>query len=208
MDIGAYTRGFAIGAGLIMAIGAQNMFVLTQGAKRQRQWLVAACCSLCDALLIGLGVGGGGAVAAASPLAAALLGLGGAVFLAVYGLRAGISALRSGGEGLSLGGETPSARAVVVTSLALSLLNPHALLDTLVLLGGMAAGLEDGARLSFGAGAASASVCWFFSLSLGGRMLAPVLRRRSAWRVLDGVVCATMLALAVDIGRGALAGIV
>jgi L-lysine exporter family protein LysE/ArgO len=206
-DFGAYSRGFAMSAGLIMAIGAQNVFVLTQGARRQRQWLVAGCCTLCDILLIALGVCGGGALAAASPMASALLGLAGAGFLAVYGALACRSALRSGGEGLLPGGEAPSARAVLATTLAVSLLNPHALLDTIVLIGGMAGSLPAGARAAFGMGAATASACWFFSLSLGGRALAPVLRRRSAWRVLDVCVCATMWALAADIGRGALEGL-
>ncbi len=199
-------QGFGLGFGLIVAIGAQNVFVLTQGARGHRPWLVAGVCTLCDALLIAAGVGGVGLAAARAPLAASLLACAGVLFLAVYGLRALHSALRGASPGLVAGAEPAPLGAILLTALGVSLLNPHALLDTVVLLGGLSSQLDGPGRLSFGLGAVLASACWFFSLSLGGRLLAPVLRRPAAWRVLDVLVCLTMWTLAAGIGREVLSG--
>ncbi|MBU1229663.1 MAG: LysE/ArgO family amino acid transporter [Proteobacteria bacterium] len=194
-------QGFALSLGLIVAIGAQNVFVLTQGARGRSPWLVAGVCSACDALLIAAGVGGVGAMAARSPLASGLLTLAGALFLATYGLRALRHAWR--GEALGLGAEAPAPplKAIVCTALGVSLLNPHALLDTVVLIGGLSSRLDGPGRLNFGLGAMLASACWFYSLSLGGRLLAPLLRKPAAWRVLDVLVCLTMWALAAGLVR-------
>lgn len=199
-----YVQGFALSAGLIMAIGAQNVFVLTQGARGHRPWFVAGVCTACDALLIAAGVGGVGALAAGSPGVSGLLALGGALFLACYGWRAFRNAVL--GESLSLSEDAarPTARAILLAACGVSLLNPHALLDTVVLIGGLSSRLDANGRLLFGLGAVTASACWFFSLSLGGRLLAPVLRRPGAWRVLDVLVGLTMWGLAAGIGREAL----
>lgn len=194
-------QGFALGAGLIVAIGAQNVFVLTQGARRHRPWLVAGVCAGCDALLIAAGVGGVGTAAASSPSVVSALTLCGAVFLLVYGLRALKSALRGESLGLDETAPPPPLRVILLTALGVSLLNPHALLDTVVLIGGLSSRLDAPGRLSFGLGAALASLCWFSALSLGGRALAPVLRRPGAWRVLDGLVCLTMWGLAAGLLR-------
>jgi len=199
-----FAQGFALSAGLIVAIGAQNVFVLTQGARGHRPWLVAGVCTVCDALLIAAGVGGVGTLAAASPGVSGLLALAGAAFLAVYGLRALVSVLRGESMGLAEDTAKPRLRAIIIAAAGVSLLNPHALLDTVVLIGGLSSQLEAGGRLFFGLGAVTASACWFFSLSLGGRLLAPLLRRPSAWRVLDVLVCLTMWGLAASIGRDAL----
>jgi L-lysine exporter family protein LysE/ArgO len=198
-----YAQGFALSAGLIVAIGTQNVFVLTQGARGHRPWLVAGVCTACDGLLIAAGVGGVGALAAASPGVSGFLALAGAAFLLIYGLRAFKSAFS--GESLGLAGDAalPSLRAILLGALGVSLLNPHALLDTVVLIGGLSSRLDAGGRVLFGLGAVTASACWFFSLSLGGRLLAPVLRRPGAWRVLDVLVGLTMWALAAGIGREA-----
>lgn len=202
-----FVQGFALSAGLIMAIGAQNVFVLTQGARGHRPWLVAGICTACDGLLIALGVGGVGTLAAQSPLLSGALALAGAAFLAVYGLRAFFSALKGESLGLDQDAARPSLRAILASALAVSLLNPHALLDTIVLIGGLSSQLDAAGRALFGSGAVCASACWFFSLSLGGRLLAPVLRSPRAWRVLDGLVCLTMWVLAYGIGREALTGL-
>jgi L-lysine exporter family protein LysE/ArgO len=200
-------QGFGLGFGLIVAIGAQNVFVLTQGARGHRPWLVAGVCTVCDALLISVGVGGVGTAVAQAPLASSLLALAGVLFLALYGLRALQSAMR--GEALGLDGEAESAplSVILLTALGVSLLNPHALLDTVVLIGGLSSRLDAAGRFSFGLGAVLASGCWFFSLSLGGRLLAPVLRRPAAWRVLDALVCLTMWTLAAGLGRDVLNGL-
>jgi L-lysine exporter family protein LysE/ArgO len=202
-----FAQGFALSGGLIVAIGAQNVFVLTQGARRHRPWLVAGVCTVCDALLIAAGVGGVGGLAAGRPGVSGALGLAGAAFLAVYGLRALTRAWRGESLGLDESAQSPGVRAIILTALGVSLLNPHALLDTVVLIGGLASQLDAGARLAFGLGAATASACWFFSLSLGGRVLAPFLKRPQAWRMLDCLVCLTMWGLAAGIGREALAAL-
>lgn len=199
-----YIQGVALSAGLIMAIGAQNVFVLTQGARGHRPWLVAGVCTACDGLLIAAGVGGVGALAGGSPGISGLLALAGAAFLTVYGLRAFRSAATGASMGLSTDTAKPTLRAIVLTALGVSLLNPHALLDTVVLIGGLSSRLTPEGRLLFGLGAVTASACWFFALSLGGRLLAPVLHRPGAWRVLDVLVGLTMWGLAASIGREAL----
>lgn len=204
-QIAVFTKGFALSAGLIVAIGAQNVFVLTQGARRHRPWLVAAVCTVCDALLISAGVGGVGRLIAGNTTLSGALGLAGAVFLAVYGLRALRGALAGESMTADVQEPAPDARAIVLTALGVSLLNPHALLDTVVLIGGLSGRLAEGTRLAFGLGAACASASWFFTLSLGGRLLAPLLRRPAAWRALDALVCLTMWGLAIGVGREGLA---
>jgi L-lysine exporter family protein LysE/ArgO len=196
-----FAHGFALGFGLIVAIGAQNVFVLTQGARGHRPWLVAGVCTACDALLIFVGVGGVGLAAARSPVVSGLLSLAGVVFLALYGLKALRSVFSGESLGLDVAAKPATLRSILLTALGVSLLNPHALLDTVVLIGGLSARLDAPGRLSFGLGAALASGCWFFALSLGGRLLAPVLSRPLAWKVLDAVVCLTMWALAAGLLR-------
>ncbi|MGE4553653.1 MAG: LysE/ArgO family amino acid transporter [Desulfovibrionaceae bacterium] len=200
----ALLQGFGLGCGLIVAIGAQNAFVLTRGARRDHPWLAALCCSACDAVLIALGVAGVGGVAAASRTLTGLATWGGAAFLAWYGLRAGRSALRPSALATT-GAPGPAmprpARAVILTALAVSWLNPHAWLDTVVLLGGISAHHAGAGRWWFGLGAALASLVWFHALGLGGRLLAPVLAGPRAWRVLDAVVCLTMLSIAASLVR-------
>jgi L-lysine exporter family protein LysE/ArgO len=189
--LGAAVQGFAMGAGLIIAIGAQNAFVLSQGVRREHHLAVAFTCSLCDAALITLGVGGLGALVAAHPQCIRVVTWVGAAFLFAYGLRAFLAARRPGGL---LAAEAPrrTLRATLATTLALTLLNPHVYLDTVVLLGSLSARHAGTARLGFGAGAVLASFAWFFALALGGGLLAPLFRRPSTWRILDLCVGCTM----------------
>jgi L-lysine exporter family protein LysE/ArgO len=202
-----FAQGFGLSAGLIVAIGAQNVFVLTEGARGRRPWLVASLCTASDVLLIALGVGGVGSLVAGNRAFSGWLALGGALFLLAYGLRALKSALRGGSMAPGDAEGPLTTRAILLTTLGVSLLNPHALLDTVVLIGGLAGRLGEAERLAFGLGAAAASACWFFSLSLGGRLLAPLLARRRVWRALDGLVCLTMWLLAAGVGREALAAL-
>lgn len=187
-----------------MAIGAQNVFVLTQGARGYRPWFVAGVCTACDAVLITAGVGGVGALAGDNQGLAAVFALCGAMFLVWYGSRAFGRAMR--GECLAQleQGAPPKTRVILMTALGVSLLNPHALLDTVVLIGGLSSRLAPEGRTLFGLGAVTASACWFYSLSLGGRLLAPLLRRPGAWRVMDVLVGVTMWGLAAGIGFEAL----
>lgn len=199
LNLQQLAEGFALSLGLIMAIGAQNVFVLTQGARGHRPWLVAWVCTACDALLIGLGVAGVGTLASRQPWVVPLFTLCGAAFLFSYGLRALRSALRGERLALDCASPRPGVRAVLLTAVGVSLLNPHALLDTVVLIGGLAARLDGAGKVFFGLGASMASALWFCALSLGGRILAPVLQKPLAWRVLDALVCLTMWALAANL---------
>ncbi|MEU3986066.1 LysE/ArgO family amino acid transporter [Streptomyces sp. NPDC026672] len=190
----AAAAGFGTGLSLIVAIGAQNAFVLRQGIRRDAVLAVVAICALSDALLISLGVGGVGAVVVAWPGAVRAVGLVGGAFLLCYGALAARRVLRPG-TGLRAEGEAAgSRRRAVLTCLAMTWLNPHVYLDTVFLLGSLAAD-RGPLRWTFGLGAALASLCWFAALGFGARLLGRLLARPAAWRVLDGLVATTMLAL-------------
>ncbi|MFB7505832.1 LysE/ArgO family amino acid transporter [Streptomyces broussonetiae] len=190
----AAAAGFGSGLSLIVAIGAQNAFVLRQGVRRDAVLAVVGICALSDAVLIALGVGGVGAVVAAWPGAVRAVGIVGGAFLLCYGALAARRVLRPG-TGLRTEGEAAgSRRRAVLTCLAMTWLNPHVYLDTVFLLGSLAA--DRGAlRWTFGLGAACASLCWFAALGFGARLLGRFLARPGAWRVLDALVAVTMLAM-------------
>ncbi|WP_224958585.1 LysE/ArgO family amino acid transporter [Geomonas subterranea] len=189
--------GFGLGASLIVAIGSQNAFVLRQGLKRQYVFAVCSICFLCDSLLISLGAGGFSSVVASSPRLMQATLWGGVTFLFFYGVRAFMSALKPGAiDASGEDGVTGGLAKVALTTLMLSLVNPHAFLDTVVLLGSLAGRYSGGARLLFALGAISASCIWFYGIGYGARMLAPLFRRPMAWRVLDILVGCTMWAIA------------
>ncbi|MFG3408014.1 LysE/ArgO family amino acid transporter [Streptomyces sp. NPDC048142] len=193
--------GFGTGLSLIVAIGAQNALVLRQGVRRDGVLAVVGICALSDAVLIALGVAGVGAIVVAWPSALTAVGLLGGLFLIGYGLLAARRVLR---PSALLTGDAPAAsrRGVVLTCLAMTWLNPHVYLDTVFLLGSVAA--ERGPlRWTFGFGAILASVCWFAALGYGARLLSGVLARPSAWRVLDGLVATMMLGLGTKLALDA-----
>jgi len=193
-----FLQGFGISAGLIAAIGAQNAFVLSQSVRRNHHMMIALICSLCDAILITVGIAGVGTLVASRPFLMQLAAWGGAAFLFWYGTGALRSALRGGK--LEDDAQTVSTlRSVIWATLAVTLLNPHVYLDTIVLMGSVSGQFAGSGRLWFGAGAMTASFIWFFSLSMGGQMLAPLFRRPLAWRVLDGLVCITMWGIAFSL---------
>lgn len=194
----AVLAGFALGFSLILAIGAQNAFVLRQGLRRAHVFAVCLTCAVSDALLIAAGVAGFGALAEAVPWLEPVMRYGGAAFLLAYGARAFQSAWR-GGAALQAGASdgAGSLRAALLTCLALTWLNPHVYLDTVVLLGSISAQYED--KLAFALGAMSASFVFFFSLGYGARLLQPFFRRPSSWRMLDAGVGAVMWAIAVKL---------
>lgn len=196
MNGSAYAQGLAMGAGLIMAIGAQNAFVLTQGIRREHAGLIALLCIVCDALLIALGVLGLGQWFAHHALMLDLLAWAGAGFLGWYGAQAARRALANHGLHVQNGRAALSRGQAVATTLAVTLLNPHVYLDTVVLLGSLSAQFPGAGRYAFGLGAATSSVLWFLSLSYGAGRLAPVLDRPLAWKVLDSVVALVMFGLA------------
>jgi L-lysine exporter family protein LysE/ArgO len=196
--LAAAAAGFGTGLSLIVAIGAQNAFVLRQGIRRDAVLAVVGICALSDALLIALGVGGVGALVVAWPGALAAVGWIGGLFLLGYGVLAARRVFRAGGALAAEGEAAGSRRRAVLTCLAMTWLNPHVYLDTVFLLGSIAAD-RGPLRWTFGLGAAFASVCWFAALGFGARLLSRFLARPAAWRVLDALVAATMVALGVTL---------
>jgi len=191
-------EGFLLGASLIVAIGAQNAFVLRQGLARRHVFAVAAFCTLSDAVLIIAGVAGLGTLVQQSPLVLTVVTLAGAAFLFTYGAMALRRALHPGG--LSARGAAESQLGPALAKIAaLTFLNPHVYLDTVVLLGSLSARHVGMERVAFAAGAATASAVWFFSLGYGARLAAPLFARPSAWRVLDGLIALVMAAIATSL---------
>jgi len=194
----AFIAGFFLSFSLILAIGAQNAFVLRQGLRRSHVFTVCLTCAVSDAILIAAGVAGMGWIASSVPWLPPLLKWGGAAFLIVYGALALRSALRGGG---ALDPSMQGAERlwpVLVTCLALTWLNPHVYLDTLVLIGSVSAAYP-GAALAFGTGAVMASFAFFFGLGYGAVALRPLFARPAAWRVLDAGVGLTMWAIAASL---------
>jgi L-lysine exporter family protein LysE/ArgO len=188
--------GFAAGAALIIAIGAQNAFVLRQGLRREHVLPVVLVCALSDLALILAGIGGLGAVVNSRPGAVTVIRWVGAAFLLAYAVLAARRALRP--TALDPADRPPATlRATVLTCLALTYLNPHVYLDTVLLLGSVAQ--QHAYPWVFGLGAAAASLVWFTALGEGAHRLGPLLARPSAWRVLDGLIALIMLALAVGL---------
>ncbi len=195
-----FATGCGTGACLIIAIGAQNAFVLKQGIMRSHVFTVALLCSIIDAALIALGVGGLGKIIASTPYLIMATKYGGAAFLFYYGLRAFRAAAQS--PKLRVTQDTfdhPTLKATVLTLLALSLLNPHVYLDTVVLLGSIGAQFDPEERLLFALGAMTASFIWFFSLCYGAGYLAPLFEKPISWRILDALVGCVMWGIALSL---------
>ncbi|MCL1137420.1 LysE/ArgO family amino acid transporter [Shewanella pneumatophori] len=192
----AFIQGMGIGGSLIMAVGAQNAFVLKQGLKRSHSLPIAAICSFIDAVMITAGVAGLGHLILAFPLIKDIASFGGAIFLLFYGY----SALKSSFNENRLDSDdalaADSLKKAVLTTLAISLLNPHLYLDTVVLLGSISVQFEGTEKQWFGAGAVLASFVWFFSLSLGAKYLSPIFKKPKAWCYLDRFICITMWSIA------------
>lgn len=203
VSLAAALTGLAFGLSLIVAIGAQNAFVLRVGLRRRHVLPVVAVCAISDALLIAAGVGGLGTLVDRAPGVLAVARGGGAVFLLGYAAVAARRAWRPAGA-LTPDDEATPARLwpVVATCLALTWLNPHVYLDTVVLLGSVA-GTHGDQRWWFGAGAVLGSVLWFTGLGYGARLLRPLFARPGAWRVLDAVIAVVMAAIALTLLRGA-----
>ena len=196
--IAPFIQGFGTGGGLVVAIGAQNAFVLSQAVRRNHHLLIALICIICDTVFISAGVVGFGKTVSNNPTLSQWVTWGGAGFLIFYGLGSLRSALRGG----RLDTRDPAVKSLsvaVITTLAVTLLNPHFYLDTVILLGGMSSQFHGESLLYFWIGAVSASTIWFISLSLGGQMLAPLFQKQISWRILDSLVCATMWTIAVSL---------
>ena len=195
MFIAATLAGLLAGASLIIAIGAQNAFVLRQGLQQRQVGLVVATCTLADISLIICGVAGIGALVQRWPEMLQALRYGGAAFLGGYALVAARRAWHGSDAMAPMSGKPPERRQVLLTCLALTLLNPHVYLDTMLLLGSLSTRYPGTARWGFALGACMASVLWFCALGYGARLLQPLFRKRAAWRVLDTSMAAFMLCL-------------
>ncbi len=196
----AVLSGLGLGLGLIVAIGAQNAFVLRQGLRGEHVAPVVAVCAVSDIALIAGGVAGTGALLERAPELVDLMRWAGAVFLIGYGALAARRALRPAGALQAGVAERTPLMSTLLTAAALTWLNPHVYLDTVVLLGSVAA-THDELRWHFGAGAATGSVLWFTALGAGARLLRPVFARPRAWRALDALIAMVMVALAVGLAR-------
>jgi L-lysine exporter family protein LysE/ArgO len=197
----ALVSGLLTGLSLIVAIGAQNAFVLRQGLTRHFVGPVVAICSISDLVLIAAGVAGIGAIVEQAPTALTVVRWVGAAFLTAYGVRSlwrarHATALAPAGE------DEPRMRGAVVQATALTWLNPHVYLDTVLLLGSIAAHHGPSGKWWFGVGAGIGSILWFSGLGYGARLLSPVLSRPRAWQILDVLIGLTMLAIAWSLARG------
>ncbi|MCW2679757.1 MAG: Lysine efflux permease [Frankiales bacterium] len=192
--------GMGLGLALIVAIGAQNAFVLRQGLRGEHVPAVVAVCAMSDLVLITAGVAGTGALLDRVPELVTVLRWAGAAFLLAYAVVALRRAARPAGALVAEAGRRTPLVPTVLTACALTWLNPHVYLDTVVLLGSVAAA-HGPLRWHFGAGAAVGSVLWFSALGAGARLLRPVFARPAAWRVLDGGIAVVMALLAVGLLR-------
>ncbi len=199
--LAAGLSGFQLSLGLIMAIGAQNAFVLRQGLRREHVLACVLFCATSDAVLIMAGVTGFAAASASAPWLGPALRWGGVAFLTFYALRAALAALRGGGALQPRAAGGGAAFRVLAALAAITWLNPHVYLDTVVLLGSISAQYP-GHEIAFGAGAALASYALFFTLGYGARLLAPVFAKPASWRVLDGGVAVVMAAIAGRLAIG------
>ena len=193
----SYLNGLLVAFGLIMAIGTQNAFVLAQSLRREHHLPVAAFCVVCDALLVAAGVFGLATLLAQNPLLLSVARWGGAVFLLWYGTQALRRAFSTSSLEHSASQTARSLKAVMLSALAVTLLNPHVYLDTVLLIGSL--GAQQSVPGAYVVGAASASLLWFFTLALGAAWLAPWLARPNTWRVLDLLVAVMMYAVAVQL---------
>jgi L-lysine exporter family protein LysE/ArgO len=194
----AALAGLGFGLSLIIAIGAQNAFVLRQGLRREHVLAVVIVCAASDAILIAVGVAGLGTIVQLAPWLLVVVRIAGAAFLVVYGGLALRRALRPSQLTTDVTGTTSPLLPVLGTVLALTWLNPHVYLDTIVLLGSVA-GTHGDDRWAFGVGAALGSVLWFSALGFGARLLRPVFAKPVAWRVLDAFVAVVMVGIAVSL---------
>lgn len=194
----AFLTGMGTSAGLIMAIGAQNTYILTQSVRKNHHVTIGILCALFEVILISAGVAGVGSFLSASPLFTKIAAWAGAGFLFVYGCFSLRSAFRKSSMNL-LDKPGDSLKKVVLTTIAVTLLNPHVYIDTVLLMGGIASQFESSSRLMFGIGACTASLIWFYLLTFAGLRLAPLFSRPLTWKLLDVSVCVIMWSIGISL---------
>ena len=198
LELTAALSGLGFGLALIVAIGAQNAFVLRQGLRREHVLVIVAICAIADAALIAVGVAGLGAIINRLEWLLLVIEVIGGLFLCTYGVMAAKRAIRPEVLTAETGGAPISLKVAVATMLALTFLNPHVYLDTVLLLGSVA-GTYEAQRWWFGAGAMFGSLLWFSLLGFGARLLAPMFTKPKAWRVLDAIIAVVMFALGTSL---------
>ena len=194
----AALAGLGFGLSLIVAIGAQNAYVLRQGLRKEHVFVIVAICALSDALLIAVGVAGLGAIIQQLEWLLLLIEVIGGVFLCTYGVMAAKRAWKPEVLNTDTGGKAVSLKVAAGPALALTYLNPHVYLDTVLLLGSVA-GTYEADRWWFAAGAMLGSVIWFSTLGFGARLLDPVFKKPTAWRVLDAIIAVVMFTLGASL---------
>lgn len=196
--IPAFINGFLLGGSLIIAIGAQNAFILRQGLLRQHVFILCLICALADALLIAFGVAGLGTIISSSPRLITIVTLGGALFLFSYAVLAFGRAINP--SFMRASQQAPGTlKAAIAACLAFTFLNPHVYLDTVVLVGSLSAKYQGFARLAYAEGAMAASFVWFFSLGYGARLLQPVFEKPASWRMLDTLIGTVMAGIGLSL---------
>jgi L-lysine exporter family protein LysE/ArgO len=196
MEASTFLTGLVLGASLIIAIGAQNAFVLRQGLRREHVAIIVAFCIVADFILISAGVLGLGRILGEARVLTSALTIGGSLFLAWYGISSLGNALRARRLVAADGDNSATVRVALVQAAGFTFLNPHVYLDTVLLLGSIGARQPPDLRLWFLGGAAAASTAWFSALGFGARLLAPMFAHRRAWRILDALIGVSMLVLA------------
>ncbi len=196
----SFLHGFVVCFGLIVSIGAQNAFLLKQGILKQHVFWIALICFVCDVLLMGVGVLGLGSLIAQSPISSLILALIGALFLFTYGSRSFIAAYHGSSQLLMQQDKTKSSlkKAVLVT-LAITLLNPHVYIDTVVIVGGIGGTLNFEQKVQFLIGALICSFLWFFGVGYGAGLLSPYFEKRRTWQILDSITGLIMYGIALSL---------
>lgn len=196
----SFLHGFIVCFGLIVSIGAQNAFLLKQGILKQHVFWIALICFVCDVLLMGIGVLGLGSLIAQSPISSFILAIIGALFLFTYGSRSFIAAYQGSSQLLMQGDKSKSSlkKAVLVT-LAITLLNPHVYIDTVVIVGGIGGTLSFDQKILFLSGALICSFLWFFGVGYGAGLLSPYFEKRRTWQILDSITGLIMYGIAFSL---------
>lgn len=203
MNVWILLQGFGLGATMIIPIGAQNAYVLNQGIKRNHHLTTATICSLLDVIFISLGIFGGGALLSSNEILLTSVTLGGVAFLSFYGfisLRSAFTSTstnESDSEVIARGKRT-----VILGALAVTVLNPHLYLDTVVILGSIGGQFEGHDRIAFALGTMMASFVWFYSLSIGAAKLGPTLSKPNVKKGIDMAVAAMMFSIAFILAKG------
>lgn len=201
----ATLAGAGFGLSLIVAIGAQNAFVLRQGLRGEHVLAVVLICAVSDIVLIALGIAGIGSLLELAPWLMDAMRIGGAAFLLTYAVIAGRQAIRPGAIDPETSGAPTALWPTMMTAVALTWLNPHVYLDTIILLGSVASTHGDD-RWWFGVGAAAGSMIWFASLGFGARLLRPLFSKPASWRILDALIAIIMAAIAASLLHGLMEG--